>query len=151
MSAVKPLQDFLAPENSLTVAASARSMNCLINFPRGFLLLLKKFLVVVPDGAPHCIRLGHLKTVGNLSEHLFAFPVQSYAYRHNSSLYYNMYYMRLLVKQPGAAGDSDVLSADIQRSEAGGYYKEWAAKLSNALASPPVKEIYEVSNMVNLP
>jgi quinol monooxygenase YgiN len=40
--------------------------------------------------------------------------------------------------------------ADIKASEAGGYYKEWVAKLSDALASPPVREIYEVSNMVNL-
>jgi quinol monooxygenase YgiN len=40
--------------------------------------------------------------------------------------------------------------ADIKASEASGYYKEWVAKLSDALAMPPVREIYEVSNLVNL-
>jgi quinol monooxygenase YgiN len=40
--------------------------------------------------------------------------------------------------------------ADIQASEAGGYYKEWVAKLGDVLALPPVREIYEVSNLVNL-
>ena len=40
--------------------------------------------------------------------------------------------------------------ADIKASEASGYYKEWVAKLSDALALPPVREIYEVSNLVNL-
>jgi len=40
--------------------------------------------------------------------------------------------------------------ADIKASEASGYYKEWVAKLSDVLALPPSREIYEVSNMVNL-
>ena len=40
--------------------------------------------------------------------------------------------------------------ADIKASEASGYYKEWVAKLSDAIALPPVREIYEVSNLVNL-
>jgi heme-degrading monooxygenase HmoA len=40
--------------------------------------------------------------------------------------------------------------ADIKASEAGGYYKEWVAKLSDALAMPPVREIYGVNNLVNL-
>jgi len=40
--------------------------------------------------------------------------------------------------------------ADIKASEASGYYKEWVTKLSDALATPPVREIYEVSNLVNL-
>ena len=40
--------------------------------------------------------------------------------------------------------------ADIKASEASGYYKEWVAKLSDALALPPVRELYEVSNLVNL-
>jgi len=39
---------------------------------------------------------------------------------------------------------------DIKASEASGYYKEWVAKLSDALALPPVRELYEVSNLVNL-
>jgi quinol monooxygenase YgiN len=41
-------------------------------------------------------------------------------------------------------------AADIKASEAGGYYQEWVAKLSDALASPPARDLYEVSNMVNL-
>jgi quinol monooxygenase YgiN len=40
--------------------------------------------------------------------------------------------------------------ADIKASEASGYYKEWVAKLSDALALPPVRELYEVSNLVNV-
>jgi quinol monooxygenase YgiN len=40
--------------------------------------------------------------------------------------------------------------ADIRASEASGYYKEWVAKLSDVLTLPPVKELYEVSNLVNL-
>ena len=40
--------------------------------------------------------------------------------------------------------------ADIRSSEASGYYKEWVAKLTDALALPPVRELYEVSNLVNL-
>ena len=40
--------------------------------------------------------------------------------------------------------------ADIKASEASGYYKEWVTKLSDALATPPVRELYEVSNLVNL-
>jgi len=40
--------------------------------------------------------------------------------------------------------------ADIKASEASGYYKEWVAKLSDVLALPPSREIYEISNMVNL-
>ena len=40
--------------------------------------------------------------------------------------------------------------ADIKASEASGYYQEWVARLRDAFASPPVRELYEVSNMVNL-
>jgi len=40
--------------------------------------------------------------------------------------------------------------ADIKASEASGYYKEWVAKLSDVLALPPVRELYKVSNLVNL-
>ena len=40
--------------------------------------------------------------------------------------------------------------ADIFASEASGYYKEWVARLSDALAAAPEREIYEVSNLVNL-
>jgi quinol monooxygenase YgiN len=40
--------------------------------------------------------------------------------------------------------------ADIKASEASGYYKEWVAKLSDNLASPPARELYEVSNLVNI-
>jgi quinol monooxygenase YgiN len=40
--------------------------------------------------------------------------------------------------------------ANIKASEASGYYKEWVAKLSDVLALPPVRELYEVSNLVNL-
>jgi len=40
--------------------------------------------------------------------------------------------------------------ADIKASEASGYYKEWVTKLSDVLATPPVRELYEVSNLVNL-
>ena len=39
---------------------------------------------------------------------------------------------------------------DIIASEASGYYKEWVAKLSDHLAAQPAREIYEVSNLVNL-
>jgi heme-degrading monooxygenase HmoA len=39
---------------------------------------------------------------------------------------------------------------DITASEASGYYKEWVAKLSDNLASQPIREICEVSNLVNL-
>ena len=40
--------------------------------------------------------------------------------------------------------------ADIIASEASGYYKDWVYRLSEALAVPPVREIYEVSNLVGL-
>ena len=39
--------------------------------------------------------------------------------------------------------------ADIRASESSGYYKEWIGKLSDALALPPAKEIYQVGNLVN--
>jgi quinol monooxygenase YgiN len=39
--------------------------------------------------------------------------------------------------------------ADIIASEASGYYKEWVARLSDAFAAAPVRELYEVSNLVN--
>jgi quinol monooxygenase YgiN len=39
---------------------------------------------------------------------------------------------------------------DIKASEAIGYYKEWVTKLSDAFALPPIRELYEVSNLVNL-
>lgn len=35
-------------------------------------------------------------------------------------------------------------------SEASGYYREWVAKLSDVFSSAPEREIYEVSNLVNL-
>lgn len=40
--------------------------------------------------------------------------------------------------------------ADIIASEASGYYKEWVSRLSEAFAVPPTREIYEVSNLVDL-
>jgi len=40
--------------------------------------------------------------------------------------------------------------AAIKASEAGGYYQEWVAKLSDALVSAPARELYEVSNLINL-
>jgi heme-degrading monooxygenase HmoA len=40
--------------------------------------------------------------------------------------------------------------ADITASEASGFYKEWVARLSDVFAAPPAREIYEVSNLVNL-
>ena len=39
---------------------------------------------------------------------------------------------------------------NITESEASGYYKEWVAKLSDVFSSVSVREIYEVSNLVNL-
>lgn len=40
--------------------------------------------------------------------------------------------------------------ADIKASETGGFYQEWVAKFSDVFSVPPVREIYEVSNLVNL-
>jgi len=40
--------------------------------------------------------------------------------------------------------------ADIIASEASGFYKEWVAKLSDVFNAAPAREIYEVSNLVNL-
>jgi heme-degrading monooxygenase HmoA len=39
---------------------------------------------------------------------------------------------------------------DVIASEASGYYKEWVSKLSECFAAPPTREIYEVSNLVDL-
>jgi len=39
---------------------------------------------------------------------------------------------------------------DIAASEASGYYKEWVARLSETFVGAPEREIYEVSNLVNL-
>jgi quinol monooxygenase YgiN len=40
--------------------------------------------------------------------------------------------------------------ADIIASEASGFYKEWVSKLSDVSSAAPAREIYEVSNLVNL-
>ncbi|MEJ2682991.1 MAG: antibiotic biosynthesis monooxygenase [Candidatus Sulfobium sp.] len=40
--------------------------------------------------------------------------------------------------------------ADIIASEASGFYKEWVARLSDLFSGAPAREIYEVSNLVNL-
>ncbi len=40
--------------------------------------------------------------------------------------------------------------ADIKASEASGFYKEWLAKLGDAFSAPPVRDIYEVSNLVDV-
>ena len=39
---------------------------------------------------------------------------------------------------------------DIQASEASGYYKEWVEKLSVHFSAQPTKEIFEVSNFINI-
>jgi len=39
---------------------------------------------------------------------------------------------------------------DIKASEASGYYKGWFAELSDLLSRVPSREIFEVSNLVNL-
>lgn len=39
---------------------------------------------------------------------------------------------------------------DIAASEASGYYKDWVAKLSDNFENQPSREVYEVSNIVNL-
>ena len=41
--------------------------------------------------------------------------------------------------------------ADIRASEASGYYKRLVAKLSDLLSRVPSRDIYEVSNLFNLP
>ena len=60
----------------------------------------------------------------------------------------------MLLTDPGTGKATSIAlwetEADIEASEAGGYYRDWVAKLSDALALPPVREIYEVSNIVNL-
>ena len=40
--------------------------------------------------------------------------------------------------------------ADIIAGEASGFYKEWVARLSDVFTAAPAREIYEVSNIVNL-
>lgn len=40
--------------------------------------------------------------------------------------------------------------ADIKASESSGFYQEWTAKLAEILSTPPVRELYEVNNIVNL-
>jgi quinol monooxygenase YgiN len=39
---------------------------------------------------------------------------------------------------------------DIMASETSGYYREWVNRLSNLLVTQPVRELYDVSNLVNL-
>ena len=39
---------------------------------------------------------------------------------------------------------------DIKASEASGYYKGWFAELSDLLSRVPSREIFEVSNLVNI-
>ena len=39
---------------------------------------------------------------------------------------------------------------DIQASENSGFYREWVTKLSVHFSEKPAKNIYEVSNLVNL-
>jgi quinol monooxygenase YgiN len=40
--------------------------------------------------------------------------------------------------------------ADILASEASGYYKEWVAKLSVHFSAQPTRDIFEVSNFINV-
>ncbi len=39
---------------------------------------------------------------------------------------------------------------DLRASETSGYYREWVNRLSNLLTKQPVRELYDVSNLVNL-
>ena len=41
--------------------------------------------------------------------------------------------------------------AEIRASEANGYYAGWVAKMSDLLSRLPSREIYEVSNLFNIP
>jgi quinol monooxygenase YgiN len=60
----------------------------------------------------------------------------------------------LLLTDPGTGQAKSIAlwetEEDIKASESGGYYKEWVAKLSDFIATPPVRELYEVSNHINL-
>lgn len=40
--------------------------------------------------------------------------------------------------------------ADIAASEQSGYYDEWVGRLGSLISGAPVREIYEVSNLVNI-
>jgi len=39
---------------------------------------------------------------------------------------------------------------DIKASEGSGYYQGWLSKFTDVFALPPLRELYEVSNLVNL-
>ena len=39
---------------------------------------------------------------------------------------------------------------DIKASESSGYYQGWLSKFTDVFALPPSRELYEVSNLVNL-
>jgi len=60
----------------------------------------------------------------------------------------------LLLTDPGTGEAKSIAfwekEDDIRASETSGYYREWVSKLSNLLTTEPVRELYEVSNLVNL-
>jgi len=60
----------------------------------------------------------------------------------------------LLLTEPGTGEAKSIAfwetEEDIRTSETSGYYREWVNRLSNLLTTQPVRELYEVSNLVNL-
>lgn len=60
----------------------------------------------------------------------------------------------LLLTDPGTGEAKSIAfwekEEDIRESETSGYFKEWVNRLSNLLTTQPVRELYEVSNLVNL-
>ena len=61
---------------------------------------------------------------------------------------------RLLLTEPGTGKGISVglweSEEDIKASESGGYYQGWLSKFADVFALPPSRELYEVSNLVNL-